>query len=227
MKYIILIPAYEPDDKLIQLLKVIDNKYTTIIVDDGSGDGYKKIFKEAKKYAHVITYEVNMGKGYALKSGIKYIDENYHNYVIVTMDCDMQHDINDAIKLCNYASKHADTLVLGKRTWDKTMPVRSRIGNSITRFVFKMNTGLKIYDTQTGLRAFSNQLTDYMLKNTGNRYEYEMNVLLNLKKNKIRYHEIVIKTIYINKNATSHFNAFKDSYLIYKEILKNKRTRKD
>ena len=65
-----------------------------------------------------------------------------------------------------------------------------------------------------------------MLKHSGNRYEYEMNVLLNLKRNKIKYHEIALKTIYINKNETSHFNAFKDSYLIYKEILKNKKTRK-
>lgn len=225
MKYIILIPAYEPDDKLIELLKVINHEYETIIVDDGSGGDYKNLFEIAKKYAHVISYETNMGKGYALKKGITYIADNYQNYVIVTMDADMQHDLTDAIKLCEYVSKHPDTLVLGKRTWDKTMPLRSRLGNSITRFVFSIKTGLKIYDTQSGLRAFSDSLVNYMLNNDGNRYEYEMNVLLNLKKYRIKYHEIDINTIYIDKNKTSHFNAFKDSYLIYKEILKNKKTR--
>lgn len=225
MKYVILIPAYEPDDKLISLLKSIPKNVDVVIVDDGSGDNYKDLFNSAKAYAHIISYKENMGKGYALKKGIKYINENYHNYVIVTMDCDGQHHIDDAIRLCDYAKEHQDTLILGKRKWDKETPLRSRIENTITRFVFKMHTGLKIYDTQTGLRAFTYKLTDYMLANNGNRYEYEMNVLLNLRQNKIKYHEISIKTIYINKNETSHFNAFKDSYLIYKEIFKKKRTR--
>ena len=93
-------------------------------------------------------------------------------------------------------------------------------GNRITRYVFKKKTGLSIYDTQSGLRAFSNKLIDYMLGIDGNRYEYEMNVLLNLNKNNIKFHEIDIKTIYIGNNSSSHFKSFKDSYKIYKEIIK-------
>ena len=219
MQCIILIPSYEPDDKLINLLKTIEEKADIIIINDGSDKSYNKIFEEAKKYATVLSYKNNKGKGFALKKGLKYIKDKYHDYVVVTMDSDGQHTIKDAMNLYNYAKDNKETLVLGKRTWNKSNPLKSRIGNSITRKVYKLMTGLTIYDTQTGLRAFSNKLIDYMLNIPGDRYEYEMNVLLNLKNNHIPYKEIDIETIYINNNETSHFNSIKDSYKIYKNIF--------
>ena len=221
MKYIILIPAYEPNHLLLKLLKEIDNKYPTIVVNDGSSRAYDDIFRAAAKYAHVISYEKNMGKGYALKAGLNYIEDTFlDNYVVVTMDADGQHKLSDAIKLCQYVKKNIHTIALGKRTWDKHTPLRSRIGNYITRNVFKWATKLNIYDTQTGLRAFSSELNNYMLSISGNRYEYEMNVLLNLKNKHIPFHEIPIETIYIDNNKNSHFNAFSDSYKVYKMIFK-------
>ena len=217
MEYIILIPAYEPDKKLINLLKKINNKYKVIVVDDGSTN--KSAFEAIKDYSYIISYDNNMGKGCALKTGFKYIKENYKNYIVVCMDADGQHDLKDAINLCDYAKENLDTLVIGKRYWDNKTPWSNRTGNKITRYVFKKKTGMSIYDTQSGLRAFSYKLMDYMLSIPGERYEYEMNVLLDLKKNNIKYHEIDIKTIYIGDNSSSHFNAFKDSYKIYKEII--------
>lgn len=226
MKYIILIPSYEPDEKLLKLLKEINQKYPVIIIDDGSGKKYEKIFTKAKKYAHVISYEKNMGKGYALKTGLNYIEDIYKNYIVVTMDSDGQHTIDDAIKLCDYVKDNPDTFVLGKRIFTKDMPIRSKIGNYITRKVFKHITKSSIYDTQTGLRAFSYKLIDYMLKVPGYRYEYEMNILLGLKDNNIKYIELPIKTIYLNHNKSSHFNTLKDSYLIYKNIFKYKKNKR-
>ena len=224
MKYIILIPSYEADNKLLNLLKEINKKYDTIVIDDGSKD--KSIYDEVKKYAHLISYEINMGKGFALKTGFKYIKENYKDYVVVCMDSDGQHDLSDAIKLCDYVSEHKDVLALGSRNWDKTTPLRSRFGNGITRWVFKRKTGINIHDTQTGLRAFSNELMDYMLSIKGNRYEYEMNVLLNLKSKNIAHRELDIKTIYIDNNKGSHFKPIKDSFKIYKDIFKWKKNNK-
>lgn len=226
MKFIILIPAYEPNYELLNLLNEINNKYTTIIVNDGSNKSYDNIFKSAKKYAHVISYEKNMGKGYAIKTGLNYIKNTFDNYIVVTMDADGQHKLTDAINLCKYVEKNKKTLALGRRSWNKSTPLKSRIGNSITRNIFKNATGLSIYDTQTGLRAFSYKLNDYMLSIDGNRYEYEMNVLLNLKNNNILFKEIKIDTIYIDNNKSSHFNAIKDSYKIYKMIFKWHRANK-
>ena len=227
MKYIILIPAYEPDEKLLKLLKDIDKKYLVIVIDDGSGNEYKKIFDEAKKYSHVISYEKNMGKGYAIKLGLNYINDNYKKYIVVTMDADGQHRLSDAIKLYDYVKDNLDCLVLGKRLFTKDMPIRSKIGNFITRKVFKIFTKLNIYDTQTGLRAFSYKLNHYMVDTFGDRYEYEMNVLLGLKDNNIKYKEIPIETIYYYNNKGSHFNIIKDSYLIYKNIFNYKKKKKE
>ena len=220
--YIFLIPTYEPNNKLITLLKEIPKEHKIVIVDDGSGNDYQNIFDNAKKYAHVISYESNMGKGYALKKGLTYIKNTYKEYIVVTIDSDGQHKINDALKLCKYVEQNRDTLALGMRTWDKDSPIRSRIGNKLIRTIYHKLTGLNIYDTQTGLRAFSNRLTDYMLKIPGNRFEYEMNALLGLNDNHIKYHEIPIETIYEKKHH-SHYKTIKDSFKIYKECLNYKK----
>lgn len=222
MKKIILIPAYEPDNKLIKLVENLSKEYFDIlIIDDGSGSNYKSIFDECEKNSKVISYEVNQGKGYALKTGYKYIKDTYkEEYVIVTMDCDGQHTIKDAKKLIEEVIQNKNILVLGKRIRSEKTPLRSRVGNAITRFVYKITTGLDVYDTQTGLRVFSNELIDYMLEIEGNRFEYEMNVLLSCAKDKIKIKEIVIETIYIDNNSKSHFNGIKDSYRIYKNIIK-------
>ncbi len=221
MKKIVLIPSYEPDNKLIELLKSIDKSFDIIVVNDGSSKETNSLFEDAKKYAHLISYETNMGKGYALKEGYKYIKDKYKEYVVVTMDSDGQHKIEDAKKLIDYIIDNKNDLAIGKRTWDKTTPIRSRIGNYLTRKIYKKATGKTIYDTQSGLRAFSNNLMDYMLNIKGNRYEYEMNVLLNLKD--IKVHEIPIQTIYFNNNKGSHFKWFDDSKRVYKVIREYKK----
>ena len=218
-KLIVLIPSYEPDEKLTKLIKNLNkNKITSIVVDDGSGKDYKEIFDNLD--TKVISYEINQGKGHALKEGYKYIKDNYKEYVVVTMDSDGQHRIEDALNLYNYILKNDDTLVLGKRPRGEKTPLRSKVGNAITRFVFHLVSGQDVYDTQTGLRAFSNKLIDYMLEVKGERFEYEMNVLLYAKNNKIPIKELEIETIYIDNNSKSHFNAFKDSFKVYKEIIK-------
>ena len=125
------------------------------------------------------------------------------------------------LTIIQFSIYNKNDLAIGKRTWDKTTPIRSRIGNYLTRKIYKKATGKTIYDTQSGLRAFSNNLMDYMLNIKGNRYEYEMNVLLNLKD--IKVHEIPIQTIYFNNNKGSHFKWFDDSKRVYKVIREYKK----
>lgn len=73
---------------------------------------------------------------------------------------------------------------------------------------------------QTGLRAFSTGLIPQFLSIPGERYEYEMNVLLACSRIGIPILEEEIETIYIDGNAFSHFDTVKDSWRVYKEILK-------
>jgi len=223
MKRIILIPSYEPDNKLIKLVNDLNKEEVDIIViNDGSNETFNNIFKSIENKVHLISYEDNKGKGYALKEGLKYIKDKYkEDYLIITMDSDGQHTIKDAKRLIEYIENNQNVLAIGKRLRDKKIPLRSKIGNGITKFVFFLTTGVKVYDTQSGLRCFTDKLIDYMLNVDGNRFEYEMNVLMMCAKNKIKMKEIVIETIYIDNNSGSHFNKFKDSYLIYKNIFKN------
>ncbi|HPZ24041.1 MAG TPA: bifunctional glycosyltransferase family 2/GtrA family protein [Bacilli bacterium] len=223
MNKIALIPTYEPDEKLIKLVDdLVDNGFDVIVVDDGSGKPYEPIFNKLNNKIKMISYQENRGKGYALKRGLTFIQFAYANdpYIVVTMDSDGQHTINDALKLVKEVEGNDELLVLGSRPRNGNIPARSKIGNDITRFIYKLITGVDIYDTQTGLRAFSNKLMDYMLQVNANRYEYEMNVLLGINKNNIKYKEIKIESIYIDNNSGSHFNTFKDSFRIYKEIIK-------
>ena len=221
-KKVVLIPSYEPNNLLIELVKKI--KYDIIVVNDGSNSNYNQIFKEVEEYAKVISYDNNMGKGYALKTGLKYIKDIYKNkYIVITMDSDGQHSVSDIEKLINEVNDN--TLVLGKRLRGEKTPLRSYLGNSITRFIFRTVTKKDIYDTQTGFRAFNNSLVDYMLNVEGNRFEYEMNVLL--YSNDINIKEVNIETIYIENNKNSHFNALKDSIKIYKQIFKYLKNKKN
>lgn len=218
---IVLIPAYEPENNFIDLVKKISTTdFKIIVIDDGSGKKYKHIFDNISKYAKVISYSTNRGKGYALKKGFSYIKDNYSEYIVVTMDCDGQHKIKDAIKLFDCCANEPKTLFLGKRIRSKKTPIRSRIGNSITRFIYRLTTGLDVYDTQTGLRAFSDEIMSFMLDVDGDRYDYEMNVLLYCSKQKIKIKEIEIETIYIDNNSNSHFNTIKDSFIVYRQIIK-------
>ena len=223
MRKVFIIPSYEPTEKLLKVTNEIltHDDIDLIVVNDGSKKEYDTIFNELDKRITLLSYDTNMGKGYALKHAFRYVvDTIKESYVVVTLDSDGQHDVGDAIHICEYAIDHPNTLVLGKRLRGRNTPLRSRLGNSITRLVFRLSTGVDIYDTQTGLRGFTNLLMDDMLASEGNRFEYEMNVLTDFAHNKINMKELEIKTIYEDNNSGSHFHAIRDSYLIYKNIIK-------
>lgn len=221
-QYIAIVPAYEPGEILLEVLAGLKRQgMKVVLVDDGSGTGFSDIFTRASAFAKVISYPVNRGKGTALKMGMIYIQRMYAaNSIIVTVDADGQHRPEDAFRLCQKAEENPKMLILGSRRLKENVPLRSRFGNTVTRFVYRLSTGQKVCDTQTGLRAFSSELITPLLSVAGNRYEYEMNVLLEFARRKIPIQEVQIDTIYINNNATSHFDSIKDSVRIYKEILK-------
>lgn len=305
--YIALIPAYEPDEKMLTVVDELSRAgFRIVVVDDGSGPAYREIFDEAGRRASVISYEHNMGKGAALKTGLAYIydymaapagspdmaqssshpagspdtaQSSAHpdsKTVVVTVDADGQHLTKDVLRIARAAAANPGSLVLGSRGLETgsrglipeyhssrgsgtsgtrgdhsacdergragsdrssargerysagsacsagsgDIPLRSRLGNTITRHVFRISTGLSIHDTQTGLRAFSADLIPRMLKIDGSRYEYEINMLLDLAASGMPVREERIETVYIDNNSSSHFDAVRDSCRVYREILK-------
>lgn len=221
-QYIALIPAYKPGDGLVFLLHSLKKlEFTIVLVDDGSGEDYASVFSQCREFATVLHHEQNRGKGRALKTGLQFILEQYGEAcLVVTMDADGQHRGEDALRLRRGAEENSECVFLGSRKMDSSAPLRSRLGNGLTRFVYRLISGKRIYDTQTGLRAFDGRWIERMLQIPGERYEYEMNVLLELARENVPLKEMEIQTIYLEQNAGSHFSPVRDSLRIYKEILK-------
>lgn len=219
----IVIPAYEPDEKLIALIDELTDKHTynLIVVDDGSSSDKKEIFDKVKDKAELLIHEVNRGKGAALRSAFTYIkDTGKGRYYVITADADGQHKPADIMRIAEALKEHPDKLVMGCRRFKGDIPLRSRFGNNMTKAVFRFAAGVGVSDTQTGLRGFSDKLTDFMLGLSGDRYEYEMNMLLEAARDGIGFYEVPIETVYLDENKSSHFNPIKDSFRIYKDILK-------
>lgn len=223
MKGFVVIPAYKPDKKLIQIVDEISQKdFKVILVDDGSGREYEHVFKRTKPFK-LLTHNENMGKGAALKTAFKYMRSEFENesFTVVTADADGQHSVYDIMKISMAANMNKDKLTIGVREFQKeNVPMRSKLGNEITRGIFHIATGLRVSDTQTGLRGFHSQLLDWMIDIKGDRYEYEMNMLMEWCRENREINEMKIKTIYEDNNSASHFNTVKDSLRIYKEIIK-------
>lgn len=217
---VIIIPAYEPDEKLTKLIgsiKKAELGQPIIVVDDGSGSEYSEIFDGIKEEVHLYTHHVNMGKGRALKDAMNMALNLYPELTgCVTIDSDGQHSVKDMVACMDALRENPESLVLGCRDFDKSnVPGKSRFGNRTTSRVLKMFTGLKISDTQTGLRAISRDYMKFLLCEKGERYEFETNMLLSAKENEIPIIEVPIETIYLNDNKGSHFNPLKDSLRIY------------
>ena len=194
---IALIPAYQPGDPMLGILQELYVEQDhVIVVDDGSGEGYRPVFKAAEYYGTVLTHPENRGKGEALKTGMRYIREQFKPpYTVVTVDADGQHRIGDICRCMEASEAHPDMLILGSRRLGSGTPLRSKLGNAITRWVYRLSTGSGVHDTQTGLRGFTDKTLDRLLEIPGSRYEYEMNVLMEFSKNKIPIHEVPIETV--------------------------------
>jgi glycosyltransferase involved in cell wall biosynthesis len=219
----IVIPAYDPDNRLISLIHNIKENcdYDIVIVNDGSSPSCNEIFRKASNLGcTVLVHENNSGKGAALKTAFSYLIDNQQQDDIVCADCDGQHTWPDILKIANAVGTHTNTIILGCREFVGHVPARSLLGNKITSFVYSVIARSKISDTQTGLRGFSNHMLPWLVTIQGKHYEYEMNQLLESKAAGYDLFSVPIETIYENNNETSHFHPIKDSIRIYLPIIK-------
>jgi glycosyltransferase involved in cell wall biosynthesis len=221
---IILIPAYEPDQQLPALIRSIRDAEpwaTVVVVDDGSGPAYKDVFDGVKALGcHVIGYARNRGKGFALKTGFGFIANQLPGRNVVCADSDGQHTIVDILKVAAAVQAGSPAMVLGTRNFTGNVPARSRFGNTATRLLFTLATGQRISDTQTGLRGYPASMLPWLRSVRGERYEYELNLLLEAKGAGYALNAVDIATVYLDHNAGSHFRPVADSVRIYAPLLK-------
>ncbi len=225
----VIVPAYNPGPSLPTLVKqlLIRDFACVVVVNDGSTAESQWIFAElaALPRVQVLNHAVNAGKGRALKTAFNYCLLHQPDLLgVVTADADGQHGAHDivaiAATLLQPDIQAESRLVLGVREFDGTVPLRSRFGNTLSRWVFRLLYGLNVRDTQTGLRGLPMGLLPQMLRLEGERYEYESSMLIAISKNQGKLHELVIDTIYLDNNQSSHFNVFRDSMKIYFVLLR-------
>ena len=225
-KICVLIPSLQPDERLPKYVDdlLAANFGQIVVVNDGSSKEYDEIFDSiaAKERCTVLRHEVNRGKGQGLRTGIEYIKNHTDFDGVITADADGQHIVSDTLKLAEALDESKAELLLGSRDFSRknqNIPPRSRFGNRVTSAVFSALYGHWLPDTQTGLRAITRAGYDDLLATTGDRFEYEMNMLIYCATHKIPFKVIPIETIYLEENKSSHFNPLKDSIRIYKLLL--------
>jgi len=224
---VLLVPAFKPERALEWVTEQrVRNVFSKIyIINDGSPASYSELFDQIARHLGIVIlhHAVNLGKGAALKTGLNAIlvDRLAGAEVagVVTADADGQHSIDDVLAVAEELSRHPNALVLGARSFNRRVPLRSKVGNVATHYIFRFLTGLSICDTQTGLRGIPLPLAAQIMKCQSAGYEFEMEMLV-LAKDQNRIVEVPISTIYIDNNAGSHFNPLFDSFKIYFVILR-------
>jgi glycosyltransferase involved in cell wall biosynthesis len=232
---IVMIPAYNPDERLVQLVGEIDALFAPgfVIVDDWSDAGKASIFRQLEtKGCKVIHHTYNRGKGAALKTAILYITDPHdssdasahtpgHLIGCITADDDFQHTPEDIRRVAAALVEHPDSLILGVRNFDgKDIPKKSKWGNRITSAVFSLQTGIRGLDTQTGLRGIPVKYLPDSARIEGERYDYEMNMLLSMAKKGVPFVKVPIQTVYTEQNRNTHFRTVIDSARIYGKIIR-------
>jgi putative flippase GtrA len=224
VSFVCVIPAYRPPEALIDLVRRLEGLGRPIVVvNDGSGDAFDALFRSVARLPNVVVCEhaINLGKGAALRTAMHVCLTRYRDATgIVTLDADGQHDPEDARRIGDRLDQKPGTLILGVRRFLGTVPLRSRIGNTLTRWLFRLLLGVSLIDTQTGLRGIPRALAKRLLKLRSRRYDFEMEMLIVCREVGLPIDQVEIRTIYLDGNATSHFHPVFDSLFIYFALLR-------
>jgi glycosyltransferase involved in cell wall biosynthesis len=220
---IVVATVYRPGPALTRFisdLRHADPDGVLVLVDDGSGPSAELVLAAAENSgATVLRHAVNRGKGVALKTAFAHVREAHPGCAVVCADPDGQHEVADVRQAAEVVAA-TGRIVLGVRRFDGDVPWRSRIGNVLTRRLFRAVTGRAVRDTQTGLRGYPGERLGWLLAVPGERFEYELNVLLYATRAGVAIEEIPIPTTYPHDKRSSHFSALTDSTRIYWAMLR-------
>lgn len=239
MKTVVIIPAYEPDEKMLSLVReILSQNMDVLVVDDGSSEKCEHIFSELaglndsctagsfcetdnfKSTIKIIHNETNLGKGAALKRGMSALPEFFpeaENFI--TADADGQHLVKDMCRVRDMLESERDFVITTRILKYAKTPFKSRIGNALSRFFFALANNHYLPDNQSGLRGFNVKHIEWMLNVPGDKYDYELNVLLIAEKQGIKIGKLAIEAVYFDNNKNTHFKPFLDTARIYRRFF--------
>ncbi len=190
----VVIPGYNESKYVDRVLSKVSAITTNVIfVDDGSTDNTTHI---AKKYTpHVLTHEINLGKGAALKTGCDYAFKHCGAQAVILMDADDQHSTTELGLFQNKLDEGYD-VVFGARKRDTAMPFIKRVSNFAASLVVKFFFGGPLIpDIPSGYKAFKKKVLKQILW-VSPGYQVEMEIACRVSRFKLRFAVVSIDTIY-------------------------------
>ncbi len=208
ISHCIIIATYNNDKTLDSVItRTLAVCSDVIIINDGSTDATSSILQNYPNI-HLISYNVNVGKGYALALGFKKALELGFDYAI-SIDSDAQHYPEDIPKLVDKLREDPGKVIMGSRNMSQAdVPSKSSFGNKFSNFWFWAETGITLSDTQTGFRAYPLENIKNMQFFTS-KFEFEIEVIVRLAWQNVKFAEVPVKVDY-PKDRVSHFRPFKD-----------------
>jgi glycosyltransferase involved in cell wall biosynthesis len=210
LKVCVLVPTYNNAGTLLRLLKDI-NSFTRniIVVNDGSTDQTSDMLKGFPGILQV-SYSPNRGKGYALRQGFKKAVELGYDYAI-SIDSDGQHFAKDLPAFLNALEENPGSLIIGARNMDQPgVPSKSSFGNRFSNFWFKVETGIRLPDTQSGYRLYPVSRLQRMHFFT-HKYEFEIEVIVRAAWKGILVKPVSVSVYYPPPDErVTHFRPFRD-----------------
>lgn len=208
-KTYIVLPAYCEGSVIKEVIKSIkaEGYNNIIVVDDGSTDNtYEESISAG---AITLKHTINRGKGAATQTGLdaaKLLGAD----IAVTLDSDGQHNPKDISKLIFPILEGKVDVVIGSRMLgEKGMPLSRKLMNNIGNLVTYVFFGILVTDSQSGFRAYSKKALESVYTSM-DRYEFESEMLGQIKSAKLKIKEVPIKVIYTeySLNKYKHHTGF-------------------
>lgn len=215
LKTCVVIPTYNNDKTLADIIDRV-SLYTKniIVVNDGATDTTSSILENCTSTVQIVTHSKNKGKGRALQSGFdKALSLGYEN--AITIDSDGQHFPEDLPRLISRMADEPNSLIIGARNMaQKDVPERSSFGNRFSNFWFRVETGIRLPDTQSGYRVYPiKELSKFHFYCT--KFEYEIEVPVRAAWSGIPVIPEPVQVKYEQGDArVSHFRPFMDFFRI-------------
>lgn len=224
---VVVIPAFNPLRSLIPFIeRILELPVAEIvIIDDGSDEKYHPIFEQLYLLERcvVLVHEDNCGKGRALKTGFDYIlNSQWKMKDVLTVGAHSQHSILDVKQILASTKIFSDGIILGVREFkSKDVPVASFVANRAASMLFELFFHKRLLDTQTGLRYLPNTLLSWLVRVSGESYQYDLNVLVAAIRRRIPIYEVPIGEAKLKKNSIIYYDEILEPKRLFQQLWLN------
>ena len=220
---LVVIPAFNEEKTIVNVINNLQKVgfRDILVIDDGSLDKTRLIVEKEK--IHLLVHEINLGKGAALKTGFEYALKHNFKYII-TCDADGQHLAKNVLELANLIRQQNVEVVLGSRfinnKFQRKIPLSRRVYNKIANMITFFTEGVKVSDSQCGLRGYNTKaITSMNLKS--HNLDIDSEILGEIRKNNLRYIEYPIEPVYTEYSLSKGQNFLKGLETLYGLLIKD------